>query len=206
MMTKSAPLTRQNIVDTASDLIWKYSYASVSIDDICKAANVRKGSFYHFFPSKVDLVIAVMEECYQSKKAAYDEIFSKQNAPLKRFEDLADFMYNIQETAFEKHGQVCGCPFTSLGSEMAAQEKRIRDKLNELNTLMYSYYDSAIKDLIAQGLLPTNTNSEAKAKEIYTFLVGLFTIARIQNNLELLKQELKPGLFRTLGISEHYYA
>jgi TetR/AcrR family transcriptional repressor of nem operon len=75
-MSKTIPDTKQMLIDTASELIWKNSYGSVSVDDICKAADVKKGSFYHFFPLKVDLAIAAMEEFYQSKKAVFDRIFS----------------------------------------------------------------------------------------------------------------------------------
>lgn len=200
-MTKSSSNTKQTILNVASDLIWRYSYSSVSVDDICKAANIKKGSFYHFFPSKVDLAIAVMDECYKSKKSEYDRIFSAQTPPLTRFEQLADFFYNMQADAAAKHGQVCGCPFTSLGSEMAGQEDRIRQKLNELNKRYECYYENAIRDLIAEGLLPQETNVKIKSKEIFTYLVGLLTIARIQNDLELIKRDLKPGLLKTLGIA-----
>ena len=30
--------TKQTLIDTALELIWKSSYGSVSVDDICKAA------------------------------------------------------------------------------------------------------------------------------------------------------------------------
>jgi Bacterial regulatory proteins, tetR family len=46
---------RQALIDAAFELIWTNSYGAVSVDDICRAAGARKGSFYHFFRSKVDL-------------------------------------------------------------------------------------------------------------------------------------------------------
>jgi len=192
--------TKQLLIDTASELIWKSSYGSVSVDDICKAANVKKGSFYHFFPSKVDLAIAAMEEFYQSKKMAYDSIFSPQTPALQRFEQLADFLYNMQEVAASKHGQVCGCPHASLSSEMAGQEegKGIREKMCEVTKRFERYYESGVRDLIAEGLLPADTDIKAKAQEIVTYLIGQLTFARIQNDLELLKRDLKPGLLKII--------
>src|ERR1700761_7359982 len=109
-VTKTVQDTKQILIDTASELIWKNSYGAVSVDDICKAADVRKGSFYHFFPSKVDLATAAMEHSYQGMKINYDRIFSAETAPIERFEKLADFVYEGQMESAAKYGRVCGCP------------------------------------------------------------------------------------------------
>ena len=44
------------------ELIWEQSYGSVSVDVICERAGARKGSFYHFFPSKSDLAAVAIED------------------------------------------------------------------------------------------------------------------------------------------------
>jgi len=49
---------RQRLLDATIDLIWQNSYGAVTVDDICERAGVKKGSFYYFFPSKTDLVVA----------------------------------------------------------------------------------------------------------------------------------------------------
>lgn len=199
---KATQDTKQILIDTASELIWKSSYGSVSVDDICKAANVKKGSFYHFFPSKVDLALAALEEFYQSKKTAYDRIFSPQTPAVKRFEQMADFICELQEQAATKHGKVCGCPHASLGCEMAGQEDAIRQKLQDITGRFERYYESAIRDLIADGLLPKDTDVKAKAQEVFTYLMGQLTFARIQNDINLLKRDFKPGLLRILGVNK----
>lgn len=54
--------TRQRIITSARDLIYGRSYAGVAVAEICARAEVKKGSFYHFFPSKQDLSLAVIDE------------------------------------------------------------------------------------------------------------------------------------------------
>jgi TetR/AcrR family transcriptional repressor of nem operon len=71
-MGRTTTDTKQKLIDTALELILKSSYGSVSVHDICKAADVKKGRFYDFFPSKVDLAIAAMEESYKSLKPLYE--------------------------------------------------------------------------------------------------------------------------------------
>jgi TetR/AcrR family transcriptional repressor of nem operon len=200
MHAAAVPSTKQKLIDTALELIWTSSYGSVSVDDICKAAGVKKGSFYHFFPSKVDLAIAAMEESFTSVKPDFDEIFSASTPPLERFSRLADFTYRTQKQFAEERGRVVGCPCSSLGCEMSGQEPGIRGKFDEHMKRMERYYEQAIRDLVADGLLAADTDAKAKAKEIYAYLLGQQMIARIRNDLEPLQSELKAGLWRTLGV------
>lgn len=192
--------TRQTLIDTALELVWTHSYGSVSVDDICKAAGVKKGSFYHFFPSKVDLAIAAMDQAYREMKPEYDALFSAERPPLERFERLAEFVVAQQAEAAEKYGQVCGCPCASLGSEMAGQEAGIRAKFEEIAQRQSRYLESALRDMIAEGLLAAGTDVKAKAQEIYAYFLGQMMVARIQNDLGPLRRDLKPGLLRLIGI------
>jgi len=49
---------KQRLLDATIELIWQHSYGAVTVDNICERAGVKKGSFYYFFPSKTDLVVA----------------------------------------------------------------------------------------------------------------------------------------------------
>lgn len=197
-MSKSS---KDKLIETAIELVWRNSYGSVSVDEICKTADVKKGSFYHFFPSKVDLAIAAMEQCYQDSKPFFEEIFSSKVPPEKRFDLLADKAYEKQAEIAEKYGRVCGCPFASLGSEMAGQEEIIREKVEAtMGRYKKRYYEIAVLDLIEHGFLPESTNVKEKAEEIYTYVLGQIMMARIQNNLEPLKGSLKKGLRRIVGL------
>jgi TetR/AcrR family transcriptional regulator, transcriptional repressor for nem operon len=197
---KPVAFTKQKLIDTALELIWTSSYGSVSVDDICKAAGVKKGSFYHFFPSKVDLAMAAMEQSFIVAKPRFDEIFSASTPPLERFARLADYTYEGQKQFARERGRVVGCPCTSLGCEMAGQEPGIRDKFDEHMARMERYYEQGVRDLVADGMLTADTDVKAKAKEVYAFFLGQLMIARIRNDLSPLETELKSGMWRTLGI------
>jgi TetR/AcrR family transcriptional repressor of nem operon len=194
--------TRQKLIDTAQELIWKSSYGSVSVDDICKASNVKKGSFYHFFPSKVDLALAAMDETVLSYKAEYDKVFSAGIDPVERLERYADLVYQSQKEAQAQCGQVCGCALASLAAEMACQEERIRERFDEIIAGKKRYFESALRDMIAEGTIPPKTDVKAKAEEIFSYTIGLLMMARIQNNLEPLKRDLKQGLLNLIGVKK----
>ena len=56
-----APSTRTKLLEAARDTIRAKGYASTSVDDICAAAGVSKGSFFHHFASKEAMGVAAIQ-------------------------------------------------------------------------------------------------------------------------------------------------
>jgi TetR/AcrR family transcriptional regulator, transcriptional repressor for nem operon len=59
--THTASETRAKLLDAARDVIRTQGYAGSTVDDICAAAGVTKGSFFHHFDSKEELGVAAIE-------------------------------------------------------------------------------------------------------------------------------------------------
>jgi AcrR family transcriptional regulator len=64
-MARSAPQTRQRIVDTAYSLFWRQGFVRVSIDSIADRAKVTKRTVYQHFRSKDDILAAVFSHSSQ---------------------------------------------------------------------------------------------------------------------------------------------
>src|SRR2546423_4144499 len=73
---------RARLVQGTIDLIWTESYGSVTVDAICERARVKKGSFYHFFRSKDELVIAALDAHWEARKPTLDNLFAPPRPPL----------------------------------------------------------------------------------------------------------------------------
>lgn len=68
-----AQKTKSKIFNTAVDMISQHGFSNVTVDDICKGANVAKGSFYHYFKSKDDIVI----QTYRKIDDIYEKMIIK---------------------------------------------------------------------------------------------------------------------------------
>jgi AcrR family transcriptional regulator len=60
-MQQRSEETRNRIIETANLLFSKNGYDSTGVAEICLAAGVSKGAFYHHFPSKQAVFLAAME-------------------------------------------------------------------------------------------------------------------------------------------------
>jgi TetR/AcrR family transcriptional repressor of nem operon len=188
---------KEKLLDVAFELIWDQSYGSVSVDHICERAKVNKGSFYYFFSSKSDLAVAAYEEHWKSKQAAMDRIFSSEVAPLERLSKWCHYVYESQKEKAEKYGHVCGCPYASIGVELATQDDQIRAKAQELMARTAKYYESAIADAKREGLV-TVKDPKAAAQQVYSFALGAILQAKIQNDIEVLST-LEPTIMAMIG-------
>lgn len=189
--------TKCKLVRVASQLLWESSYGSVSVDDICKRADAKKGSFYYFFPSKSDLAVAAMEADWQEKSGQYDLMFSPQVPPLERIERYCLACYEGQKQKQQHYGKVCGCPAMTLGSELSTQDEKIRLKAVEIMNRYVRYFESALRDAANEGLIETG-NLRELAEELFSYCQGVLLQAKMRNDLAPLAG-LKAGMLRLMG-------
>ena len=191
---------KQRLMDAVLDLIWSGSYGSTTIDQICEKAGVRKGSFYYFFESKAELAAEAFEESWKIKRVEMDSIFSPTVSPLERLQKYFDFGYDFQREIKAKHGRVLGCPQVSLGCEICTQEDALQKKIQFIMDQKRKYIESAIRDAHAAGVVDA-PDAAAKARMLMAYYEGLLTQARIQNDVEVLR-EAATGMLTILGVKE----
>jgi TetR/AcrR family transcriptional repressor of nem operon len=177
----------ERLMDAALELIWEESYGAVTIDDICKRADVKKGSFYYFFDSKSELAVASLERLWeQTWKSRLDSVFSSSDDPLTRLRKYLVSLYQRQVAVKKEHGKVLGCPVVSVGSETCTQDKEINVKIRELLSRKRKYYETAIRDAVAEGLISPCDPAE-KALAFAALIEGSICQARIMNDPEVLR-------------------
>src|SRR5829696_3802869 len=110
----------ERLMQAALDLMWEESYGAVTIDDICKRAEVKKGSFYYFFESKAHLAVAALEKMWaEDWQPRLDREFSPSLDPLTRLRNYLGMVYTKHSESYQKTGKVLGCLVCSVGSEVS---------------------------------------------------------------------------------------
>ncbi|WAS96919.1 TetR/AcrR family transcriptional regulator [Nannocystis punicea] len=190
---------RDRLIQAAIDLIWTSSYGAVSVDAICERAQVRKGSFYHFFASKDDLVVAALDTHWSSRRPVLDDVFSASRAPLERLQRYFTHIGERQGEVRGQYGRVLGCFHHAVGSECVQRPTAVAAKAQEISLALRRYIESAVRDAQAEGALPSG-DPVAAAKGLFAYVTGALAQARVHDDLELLRQ-LPQTAWLALGMA-----
>jgi len=178
--------TRSRIIAAAKPRFHSRSYANVGIQEICENAGVQKGSFYHFFRSKRDLVLAVIDEFADEWANGFvAEAFDPALPPMERIDYLVDAAYFWQRSIKQMHGRVLGCIFGNLTLEVSTQDDILRAKLQAIFSHAKSRFKETLEQAVAAGTLaPLDTDLTAEAMLAYH--EGVILLAKSQNDPELI--------------------
>ena len=173
--------SRQRLIDAGHELIWATSYGSVTIEAICDRAGVKKGTFYHFFDSKADLVIATIDQWWAQRKVFVAECFSPTVPPLERILRYVNSVAQRHLKAHAESGRILGCPMFTLSTEICTLDEKIRGHVQAILDLGPLHFTEAIRDAQALGQV-TGSNPQLKGRLMWSFYEGSMIRARVENN------------------------
>ena len=174
--------SKQRLLTAASDLLWEKGYHSVTVDEVCAHAGVRKGSLYHFFDSKNALTLAALQHFWETVATpAYEEHLSPANPPILRIKTFLSWLLGLQRKKFRNIGRVLGWPFFTLGYELGDQEPTISRQLCEIEAAELFCFDSAIRDALDQDVIEP-VDARAAALSLRATTQGILARARILND------------------------
>lgn len=137
---------RARILEAATALFWRDGYHQVSVDTICLAAGVQKGSFYHAFSSKADLLCETITRVRDADLGDLQAIHRGDAAPDHRLRSHIEWFGISQRRLKAKYGFVPGT-FDMVLDVQAPDEARviIRDARSRYQAIL----DKAVIDVLA---------------------------------------------------------
>ncbi len=117
-------------------------YNATGINEVLTACNVPKGSFYHYFSSKEDFGLSVINTFDEHYVQDLDKALTDPKvAPLKRIKNYID---GAIEKA-EKRQCSRGCLIANLSQEMADQNEVFRIRLKEILQRRQATFTSSVE-------------------------------------------------------------
>jgi len=190
--------TKERLLDATLQLIWEESLGAASVDAICEKAEVRKGSFYHFFKSKEELVAAALEAHFKTARVDFDRIFSPSVPPIDRLKGFFELMVRKQQMKLEKAGRVVGCPYASVAVSCSGADKLVRDCVQDILTTWRKYFETALRDGAADDSIPVK-DIPGTVETIFDYIEGAMTAGRIQNSMAPI-QKMGRNAFKLLSM------
>jgi TetR/AcrR family transcriptional regulator, transcriptional repressor for nem operon len=171
--------TRSRLVESALYLFWLRGYAATGIAEICSRAKANPGSFYFFFKTKEELLLAVLEFYIQSlMPIVVEPVLSIQRDPIERVFGILDFYRrNLLAT-----GCTYGCPIGRLALEIPEEQFRIHKRLADNFDGWTAAVAKCLED--ARERFPQAANLDTLAKFILTVMEGGVMQARAHRVIE----------------------
>ncbi len=179
---------RDRLLGAAASLVHARGYSAVSVADICKEAGLKKGSFYHFFPSKRDLVLATIDAFAEHHRASVKEAMVGEGSAREKLRRMFAGMSAGMMQCYAQHGVLRGCPLGNLALEMGHRDAAIRDKLREV----FGEWQKGLADLLRAGV----ERGEMKLSD--PELVSETLVAFAEGSILLAKTANDPGVFARL--------
>src|SRR5262245_22702995 len=180
---------RERLVTAMAALVHRRGYLAVGVDDVCRAAGVRKGSFYYFFKSKRDLMLAALNRQWRlSGEHVAGVAFAADRPPLERIERLIARVGELEASNKARSGHVLGCPFGNLAAEVGASEPALTGRANEAFCGFAALIESALQDARRSGDLGRDVDVTQAAEAIVAYFEGVMLLAKTRNDPSLIRR------------------
>jgi TetR/AcrR family transcriptional repressor of nem operon len=188
---------RERLIESGRALMLERGYTAVGIAELCESASVNKGSFYHAFPSKQELALAVIDRFAAEAAAYFEEMVTGAGPPLLRIRRFFEANFTHHRKRQQECGRVQGCLLGSLAQEMSSQDPVLRKRLGEVFDRQVGLFERVIAEAIGRGDLPRLDASRA-ARALTALHQGALLLAKTGNDPKLLAG-LGEDALRLLG-------
>jgi TetR/AcrR family transcriptional regulator, transcriptional repressor for nem operon len=181
---------RDRILRAATELIHERGYAAVSVADICGAANLKKGSFYHFFPSKLELALETIDAFAAGQRAMVQTMMASPGGARQKLTHMFAAVSGGTKQCQTDCGSIRGCPIGNLALEMAHREPAIALKLKQVFNQWRAGIESVLQGGVAAGEFELE-DPRAVAEALIAFVEGSILLAKATGDTTVLDRLAK---------------
>ena len=157
--------TENHILEKGKALIQTDGYHGVGLKRILDRAEVPKGSFYHYFKSKEDFGLRVLDAYSQETNAFLQEhLEDKSKNPKARILHLLETMKEI----YEAQQYDLGCLLGNCSLELANQKDSFATKISE----HFQLWQQKFEKIIAEGQTTGDINDQMPARAYADFIIN----------------------------------
>ena len=189
-MKPQHPDTRQHILDTGSRIIAGKGFSCVGLNEILQAAEVPKGSFYHYFKSKELFGQAMLEGFFEGYLGRIDALFATPGMSAR--ERLLCYWQQWVKTQCEGCDDQ-KCLVVKLSAEVADLSEAMRLTLRDGTGRVIDRLADCVAAGVADESLPA-LDPEDTARTLYQLWLGASLLAKLHRDASPLEQAMRATL------------
>lgn len=171
--------SREKLLDVAFDEIYHNGYYATSVDKILKSAKMNKGSMYHFFKSKKELGLAVVNE----RVTHYIE--EKYGVLLQYDKNIIEELLRLIKDR-RKFDFITGCKLNNFIQELSSKDIEFKSALE----IVYFRFEQIIEEVLKKAI----QNGEIKHDNVKA--LAIYVVASIEGCLITAKKSHSADMFQ----------
>lgn len=176
--------TKEKLLAVTFEEMYENGYYSTSVDKILKKANMNKGSMYHYFKGKKELVLAVIDA------HVFGYIDKKYRAILDVDDNYVESMFKVLKNR-ESFNFTLGCRLNSLVQELSHQDKDFKEALEKV----YTNFENVIQEVLEKA----QENNEISHPNLNQ--LAIFVVASVEGAISTSKKS-QDGMYFVLCIEQ----
>jgi AcrR family transcriptional regulator len=188
----------QDILQTAHDLFWKHGIKRVTIQEVCREANVSKMTFYRLFDNKVDLAKKVLQQMFDEGLEKYRALMAEdisfeekvKRQIMAKFEgtkeissELVKDIYTDKSLGLHDYWEERRMEMVNLVLEDYAQAQKKGWIRKDINLNFIFYFNGKVAEWIYDPVLKSmyDTDQDAIMEITKIFFYGIFPRSEKEN-------------------------
>lgn len=175
-MNNDAKSARQIILDTAQSIVSRKGFSAVGLNEILQAAEVPKGSFYHYFNSKDAFGVVLLDTYFENYVHGIEQLFKQ--SELSGYTKLMRYWHSWvdNQTGCTDAGK---CLAVKLGAEVSDLSEPMRLALQRGTARTIALLAEAMRQGVDDGSLTIHEHPDSLAQRLYALWLGTSVMSKI---------------------------
>lgn len=180
--------TKERLLDGAERLTLAKGFVATTVDEICAAAGVTKGSFFHYIKSKEDLGRAVLDRfCEVRARVMQENPTRKKTDPLERLYGSIDAAIEMSKSPLAKNGCLLGNFAQELSDSHPKMRSLCAQRFAEWAAVLKQELDEAKSEYLPKSRLDT----ESLAEHFIAIIEGALILAKAKQDMGVMEKSLR---------------
>jgi TetR/AcrR family transcriptional repressor of nem operon len=169
------------VLTAAARVFWEKGYHAASIDDLCEATGVLRGSLYGAFGDKRGILLAALARYGEGRIARLEQSLDSPNTDR---ETIRQALLYYTRTASELNGPRA-CFITNTALELLPQEREVGALIAQIFRRMATLLATAVSRAQANLIFRRNLDQELIGNYLLCSIQGLRILGKVYSEAEL---------------------
>ena len=174
--------TRERILQAAHEEMYEHGFQGLRIDAVLKKTQLAKGALYHYFPTKLALGYAVLDEVIMGYfQTNWGESLGASNDPLQALKVFFNKKYSDVLSGECENG----CPLTNLVQEMSTLDEGFQQRLIAVMFDIVSAVAASLHQGQIDGIVRKDVNPQSMATFLLCSYQGVMGATKCMQSIDL---------------------